>query len=151
MAITALDVSADALDLARENAVAHGVGDRIEFVTADLLPHDARTRPFDVVLANLPYVRSGELDALAGKPVSTTFEPRLALDGGPDGLAVIDRLLDQLPWGLANDGIALLEIGADQAAAIAASVDDRLPGWTCEIVPDLAGLPRVAALRRGAT
>jgi release factor glutamine methyltransferase len=150
VAITALDVSSDALDVARENAVAHGVGDRIEFVTADLLPHEARTRPFDVVLANLPYVRSSELDALAGKPVSTTFEPRLALDGGPDGLAVIDRLLDQLPWGLANDGVALLEIGADQAAAIGASAGDRLPGWTCEIVPDLAGLPRVAVLRPAA-
>lgn len=148
VAITATDVSTDALDLARENAVAHGVGDRIEFVSADLLPHDARSRPFDVVLGNLPYVRSGELDALAGRPVSTTFEPRLALDGGPDGLAVIERLLDQLPWGLASDGIALLEIGADQVAAFEASAGERLPGWTWEIVPDLAGLPRVAVLRR---
>jgi release factor glutamine methyltransferase len=151
VAITATDVSPDALDLARENAVAHGVGDRIVFVSADLLPPDARSRPFDVILANLPYVRSGELDALAGKPVSTTFEPRLALDGGPDGLAVIGRLLDELPWGLASDGIALLEIGADQAAAFAASAGERLPGWTWEIVPDLAGLPRVAALRRRST
>jgi release factor glutamine methyltransferase len=151
VAITATDVSPDALDLARENAVAHGVGDRIVFVSADLLPPDARSRPFDVILANLPYVRSGELDALAGKPVSTTFEPRLALDGGSDGLAVIGRLLDELPWGLASDGIALLEIGADQAAAFAASAGERLPGWTWEIVPDLAGLPRVAALRRRST
>jgi release factor glutamine methyltransferase len=151
VAITATDVSPDALDLARENAVAHGVGDRIEFVSADLLPPDARSRPFDVILANLPYVRSGELDALAGQPVSTTFEPRLALDGGPDGLAVIGRLLDQLPWGLASDGVALLEIGADQAAAFEVSAGERLPGWTWEIVPDLAGLPRVAVLRRRST
>lgn len=151
VAITATDVSADALDLARENAVAHGVGDRIQFETADLLPAATRSRPFDVVLANLPYVRAAELDGLDGRPVSTTFEPRLALDGGPDGLAVIDRLLQQLPWALATDGIALLEIGADQAAAIAARVGEKLAGWTCEIVPDLAGLPRVAALRRGAT
>ena len=146
--ISAVDISGDALDLARENAVGHGVGDRIEFATADLLPPESRSRPFDVVLANLPYVRTEELDALVGQPVSTTFEPRLALDGGPDGLTVIDRLLDQLPWGLAADGIALLEIGADQAAAIDASIEARLPGWTCEIVPDLAGLPRVAAIRR---
>jgi release factor glutamine methyltransferase len=151
VAITATDVSPDALDLARENAVAHGVGDRIEFVSADLLPPDARSRPFDVILANLPYVRSGELDALAGQPVSTTFEPRLALDGGPDGLAVIGRLLDQLPWGLASDGVALLEIGADQAAGFEASAGERLPGWTWEIVPDLAGLPRVTVLRRRST
>jgi release factor glutamine methyltransferase len=147
--ISAVDISGDALDLARENAVGHGVGDRIEFATADLLPPGSLSRPFDVVLANLPYVRADELDALVGQPVSTTFEPRLALDGGPDGLAVVGRLLDQLPWGLAADGIALLEIGSDQAASIGASVDARLPGWTCEIMPDLAGLPRVAAIRRG--
>jgi release factor glutamine methyltransferase len=148
--ITAIDVSTDALDLARENAVVHGVGDRIAFESADLLLPAARSHPFDVLLANLPYVRTSELDALAGRPVSTTFEPRLALDGGPDGLAVIGRLLDQLPWGLAEGGVALLEIGADQGPAIAALTDQRLRGWSCEIVPDLAGLPRVVVLRRGA-
>jgi release factor glutamine methyltransferase len=149
--ITAVDISMDALDLARENAVVHGVGDRIAFESADLLPPAARSHPYDLVLANLPYVRTSELDALAGRPVSTTFEPRLALDGGADGLAVIGRLLDQLPWGLADDGVALLEIGADQGPAIAALTAERLPAWSCDIVPDLAGLPRVVALRRGAT
>ena len=84
----------------------------------------------------------------AGQPVSTTFEPRLALDGGDDGLAVIGRLLDQLAWGLAVDGIALLEIGGDQGPAASALVAERLPGWQCEVVPDLAGLPRVLRLRR---
>jgi release factor glutamine methyltransferase len=149
--ITAVDVSTDALDLARENAVVHGVGDWIEFESADLLPSAARSHPFDVLLANLPYVRTSELDALAGRPVSTTFEPRLALDGGPDGLAVIGRLLDQLPWGLAEGGVALLEIGADQGPAMAALTGERVPGWSCEIVTDLAGLPRVVVLRGGAT
>ncbi|HET9084127.1 MAG TPA: peptide chain release factor N(5)-glutamine methyltransferase [Candidatus Limnocylindrales bacterium] len=148
--IVAVDVSEDALDLARENAVAHGVGDRLRFVASDLLPPDARSAPFDIVLANLPYVRTAELDASAGKPVSTTFEPRLALDGGADGLAVIGRLLDQLEWGLASDGIALLEIGGDQGQAAPALVAGRLPGWTCDVIPDLAGLPRVLRLRRGA-
>ena len=146
--ISAVDISTDALDLARENAVVHGVGDRIAFESADLLPPGARSRPYDLLLANLPYVRTSELDALAGRPVSTTFEPRLALDGGADGLAVIGRLLDQLPSGLADGGVALLEIGADQGLAIAALTGERLPGWSCDIVPDLAGLPRVVALRR---
>ena len=146
----ALDVSEDALDLARENAVAHGVGDRLRFVASDLLPPDARSSPFDIVLANLPYVRAAELDANAGKPVSTTFEPRLALDGGADGLAVIARLLDQLEWGLASDGIALLEIGGDHGHAAPALVADRLPGWACDVIPDLAGLPRVMRIRREA-
>jgi release factor glutamine methyltransferase len=148
--ITAIDVSEDALDLARENAVGHGVGDRIRFISADLLPPHARSQPFDIVAANLPYVRSGELDDLAGKPVSTTFEPRLALDGGADGLDVIGRLLDQLPWGLAEQGVALVEIGADQGPRMSALTADRLPGWSCEILPDLAGLPRVVVLRRAA-
>ena len=149
--ITAIDVSSDALDLARENAVVHGVGDRIAFDSADLLPPTARSHPYDVLLGNLPYVRTPDLDALAGRPVSTTFEPRLALDGGPDGLAVIGRLLEQLPWGLADGGVALLEIGADQGPAIEALIGERVPGWSCEIVPDLAGLPRVVVLRRDAT
>ncbi len=148
--IVALDVSEDALDLARENAVAHGVGDRLRFVASDLLPPDARSSPFDVILANLPYVRTAELDASAGKPVSTTFEPRLALDGGADGLTVIGRLLGQLEWGLASDGIALLEIGGDQGEAAPALVADHLPAWTCDVIPDLAGLPRVLRVRREA-
>lgn len=150
VAIAAVDVSPDALDLARENAVAHGVGDRIVFTPADLLPPATSSHPFDIVAANLPYVRSSELDALAGRPVSTSFEPRLALDGGPDGFAVIGRLLDQLPSALARDGVALLEIGADQGASILDLAADRLPGWSCDVVADLAGLPRVAVVRRGA-
>ena len=144
-------MSEDALDLARENAVAHGVGDRLRFVASDLLPPDARSSSFDVVLANLPYVRTGELDALAGKAVSTTFEPRLALDGGTDGLTVIARLLDQLEWALAADGIALLEIGGDQGAIRARAGHGavaRLGRMTS--IPDLAGLPRVLRIRRTA-
>lgn len=150
LTLIAMDVSEEALDLARENAVAHGVGDRLRFVASDLLPPGARSEPFDIVLANLPYVRAGELDAMAGRPVSTTFEPRLALDGGDDGLAVIGRLLEQLPWGLAADGLALLEIGGDQGVMAPEMVEERLPSWSCEVIPDLAGLPRVLRLRREA-
>jgi release factor glutamine methyltransferase len=148
--ITAADVSPDALDLARENAVGHGVGDRLVFETADLLPPTARSRPFDLVVANLPYVRTDELDALVAQRVSPAFEPRLAFDGGPDGLAVIARLLDQLAWGLAEGGTALLEIGSDQGPAMRELSEARLPGWSCDVVPDLADWPRVAVLRRGA-
>lgn len=147
--ITAVDISPDALELARENAVAHGVGDRVRFVASDLLPPDARSEPIDIVLANLPYVRTEELDSLIERGLSAAFEPRVALDGGPDGLAVIGRLLDELSWGLAADGVALLEIGGDQGPPALALVAERLPGWTAETLPDLAGLPRVLRLRRG--
>jgi release factor glutamine methyltransferase len=144
--IAATDVSEAALQLARENAVAHAVGDRISFDAGDLLPGTDTTR-WDVIVANLPYVRT---DAIPGLPIAASFEPRLALDGGPDGLAVIGRLLDQLPAGLAEGGAALLEIGADQEQDLRTLVAERLPGWTCEVEKDLGGLPRVAILRRTA-
>lgn len=143
--ILAVDISPDALDLARENAVAHGVGDRLRFAAADLVP-PAEDRAWDIVVANLPYVRA---EAMAALPVATTFEPPLALDGGADGLEVIGRLLDLLPRVLADDGLALLEIGADQGEAIVAAVGARLDGWTCRVELDLAGLPRVAVIDRG--
>lgn len=144
--ITAVDISPDALDLARENAVGHAVGDRIRFVGADLVPPLA-AGPWDVIAANLPYVRD---DAMASLPRPTTYEPALALDGGPDGLAVIGRLLDKLPGVLAPDGVALLEIGADQGAGIGVAVTERLPGWPVRVEADLAGLPRVAIVTREA-
>ena len=143
--LMAVDISPDALQLARENAVAHAVADRIVFEVADLLPPDAP--PFEVVLANLPYVRR---DAIAGLPRATGFEPVLALDGGADGLDVIGRLVDRLPRVLVEGGVALVEIGADQGEAIVSLVTARLPGWRCVVELDLAGLPRVARIERGA-
>lgn len=140
--ITALDISPGALDLARENAVGHGVGDRLVFNGADLLP-PAGFGTWEVIAANLPYVRSA---AMAALPAPTAFEPALALDGGPDGLSVIDRLLDRLPEALARGGVAFIEIGADQGEAILEHVATRLPGWTCQVERDLAGLPRVAVV-----
>lgn len=144
VAITATDVSEDALQLARENAVAHAVGDRIAFANADLLPRDA-TEPWDLVLANLPYVRT---DALPGLPIAASFEPVLALDGGADGLRAIDRLLGRLPAALADGGVAMLEIGGDQEPSLHALADERLPRWSCDVELDLGRLPRVAILRR---
>jgi release factor glutamine methyltransferase len=140
----ATDDSPDALDLARENAVGHSVGDRILFLEADLLPPVVVT-PFDVLLANLPYVRS---DAIDGLPIAASFEPRRALDGGPDGLAVVARLLERLPQGLAPGGTALLEIGADQEETMTDLAVRQLPGWPTRIERDLAGLPRVAVIER---
>lgn len=138
------DESKDALELARENAVGHSVGDRVRFVEADLLP-PVVVDPFDIALANLPYVRS---DVVPTLPVAASFEPVLALDGGPDGLAVIRRLLARLPAALTSDGVALLEIGADQGSAIVVAVGDALPGWRVTVELDLAGQPRVARIVR---
>lgn len=144
--ILATDRSPDALDLARENAVGHAVADALSFVEADLLPAELPgAARLDVVAANLPYVRS---DAIAGLPVAASFEPRLALDGGPDGLDVIRALLVRLPDVLADDGVALLEIGGDQGTEAPAAAAAMLPGWSTAVEMDLAGLPRVLRVRR---
>jgi release factor glutamine methyltransferase len=140
--LLATDDSPDALELARENAVGHSVGDRILFLEADLLP-PVIASPWDLVLANLPYVRR---DAIDGLPIAASFEPRHALDGGDDGLEVIGRLVSRLPEALRPGGVALLEIGADQREAIVGLVDRVLPGWAVDVERDLAGLPRVARI-----
>ncbi len=142
--VIGIDDDPGALALARENAVGHAVADRVRFIEADLLPPVVAT-PFDLVLANLPYVPS---EAIAGLPVAASFEPRRALDGGPDGLALIGRLLPRLPEALTPDGVALLEIGFDQADGVAELVRRELPGWRCAIELDLAGHPRVARIAR---
>jgi release factor glutamine methyltransferase len=142
--VLATDASPEALDLARENAVGHGLADRLEFAEADLLPD--WISGLDIVCANLPYVRTSDLATLAP---DLAWEPRAALDGGADGLDVIRRLLLLLPSVCARGGVALLEIGADQGTSIADAVADALPGWRCTVTADLAGLPRLARVVYG--
>ena len=148
--IVATDVAEGAVDLARANAVAHAVADRVAVGEVDLLPPPGRLvgllvvpARFDIVCANLPYIPSAVVPTL---PVAASFEPREALDGGPDGLDVVRNLLEILPERVARGGVALLEIGADQGGALHAEADRRLPGWDVRIEPDLAGRPRVAVL-----
>jgi release factor glutamine methyltransferase len=146
--ILATDRSPDALDLARENAVAHAAADGLRFAEADLLPPVLPDdgAPFDLILANLPYVDSDAVDRL---PIAASFEPRPALDGGPGGLDVIRALLARLPDVLAEDGIALLEIGGDQGETAPAAVAEVLPGWRSIVSRDLGGQPRVVRVERG--
>jgi release factor glutamine methyltransferase len=139
--VTAVDISPEALDLARENAAGHGVADRMRFREGDLLT--SGDTPYAVICANLPYVATRALDGLAR---DLSFEPRLALDGGPDGLDEIRRLLERLSKVIEPDGIALLEIGFDQGDAVPAAVAELLPGWRCTVQADLAGLPRLARI-----
>ena len=95
------------------------------------------TRPTTVICANLPYVATGELDG-AGRSTSS-FEPRAALDGGAGRAGRDPPAAGAAARGARGDGVALLEIGADQGEAIVAAVTAILPGWRCSVMPDLAG------------
>jgi len=144
VAVLATDASPAALQLARENAVVHGLADRLEFAEADLLPDGLSG--LDLVCANLPYVKTADMATLAP---DLAWEPRSALDGGDDGLDIIRRLLLRLPGVMARGGVALLEIGADQGVSVVVAVGDALPGWRCTVTADLAGLPRLARVEYG--
>ena len=102
--------------------------------------HGSGRPPPDVVVANLPYVSSAEVDARWG---SLRFEPRLATDGGPDGLDLLRRLMSELLARAAPGATVLLEIGVGQVEAIRAIAPG---GASVEVVPDLAGLDRVVRI-----
>lgn len=140
--VLATDLSGEALDVARSNARLHGVTGQITFLRGSLL--EAASGPFDLVCANLPYIPGG---ALAGLAVSR-HEPRLALDGGPDGLAAIRALLRDAPRWLARGGLMLLEMQPDQGQAITAMAEKHLPGARVDILEDLAGRPRLVRVER---
>ena len=111
----ASDVSPGALEVARGNGERLGLP--VVFLEGDLDAPLAAHAPFALITANLPYIPSGEL---AGLPADVRSEPALALDGGPDGLALVRRLVAAAPALLAAGGALALEIGAGQAAATAA-------------------------------
>lgn len=135
--VLAVDRSADALQVARRNASRLGASSRIDFVQADLLPPLAH--PLDLLCANLPYIPTAELDRL---PVAR-FEPRMALDGGPDGLALIRRLLSRIGPSLAPGAALLLEIEAGQGTPALDLGRALFPGAQVEVLPDLAGQARL--------
>jgi len=118
--IFASDVSADALAVARANAERHAA--LITFVAGDLDAPLRALAPFDLVTANLPYIPSAEIAGLAPE---VRGEPRLALDGGADGLALVRRLVMAAPALLVAGGALALEIGAGQADATAALLAGR--------------------------
>lgn len=139
----ALDRSADALAVARDNAFRHGVTDRIAFLAQSL--ESAALPPADAVVANPPYVRT---DVWARLPRHIrAYEPRAALDGGPDGLAVIRTWLDAAARILKPGGWLFMEIGSDQGPAVAALAPAA--GFTdSRIIRDYAGLDRMVCATR---
>jgi release factor glutamine methyltransferase len=119
--VFATDVSDKALDLARKNALAHHVSNRIRFVREDLFSNKAGLRGWaDILVSNPPYIPTKDLDGLEPEVL---FEPRLALDGGKDGLDAIRAIVSAAPKMLKPGGYLALEIEARQGAAVAKMLD----------------------------
>jgi release factor glutamine methyltransferase len=143
--VIATDVSPEAAAVARRNADRHAVADRVEVRVGDLLAPLAGEAPFDVVVSNPPYVATGDL---AGLSAEVKREPRLALDGGPDGLDLVRRLVAGLPALVAPGGLIAIEHGFDQGDAARAIVDASGGFAPAATRADLAGRPRVTWARR---
>ncbi|MDZ7713657.1 MAG: 50S ribosomal protein L3 N(5)-glutamine methyltransferase [Rhodovibrio sp.] len=105
--VDAVDISREALVLARRNVEHHGVADRVEVIESDLL-EALEGRRYDVILANPPYVPTASMETL---PAEYRHEPRLGLEAGEDGLDLVRRLLDTAADHLEDDGILILEVG----------------------------------------
>jgi release factor glutamine methyltransferase len=145
----AIDISPAALAIAKRNAARHSVAKKIDFLISDCFAtcdsQDPKQSSFDLIVSNPPYVAE---PALAGLQREVRdFEPRLALVAGPDGLAVIRRLLLEAGKFLKTGGHVVFEIGFDQGAAVDQLIDrDR---WKLlEIHEDLQGIPRTVALQK---
>ncbi len=147
--VLAIDISADALAVAQANMEQHGLGARIECVQGDLLTPLAQrgwASQVDVIVSNPPYI--ADLDLVTLQPEVRCFEPRLALAGGPDGMDVHRRLLQQAPVYLKSKGVLLMEVGLGQAASVCREAEKS--GWfrTYDVLRDEGGIDRVVCFEK---
>ena len=140
--ITATDISQTALQVAQSNMFRYGVQRQVDLVQGDLLGAFAPSS-FDVICANLPYIPSERLSHLA----VAQREPRLALDGGPDGLDLIARLIPQAARLLIPGGLALLEIDDTHTEAVLELAGQAFPG-RAQVLNDYQGKPRLLRLEK---
>ncbi len=139
------DISPAAVGIANENARRLGVADRCHFCVGDLTEPVGAQR-FDLVVANLPYVPSAEI---AREPDPIAYEPREALDGGPDGLALYRLLLDALPPLVNPNALILLEAAPPTIPGLSAIVRSALPHFAITVCRDYAGLDRYLRISTG--
>ncbi|MEP6694015.1 MAG: peptide chain release factor N(5)-glutamine methyltransferase [Chloroflexota bacterium] len=142
--VIATDSSADALAVARSNALANGVADRVELRAGDLLAPIAER--VEIVCANLPYLPDASVEKWVGERSSLAFEPRAAVVAGRDGLDVIRRCIADLPRVLAPGGAALFECDPPQVAAVTGMLERA--GLRTRVLRDLAGAERVIVAER---
>ena len=143
--VTATDISAAALDVARENIARHAVSDRVNALESDLFAALNPESKFDVIASNPPYIPSNEIGQLDAEVA--LHEPRLALDGGTDGLDILRRIIDAAPGFAAKNGLLLLEFTPEQAEKLKAIVEAHGGYEEVVIRKDLAHRPRVLKAR----
>ena len=141
--LVATDISPAALELASENVSSHGVEDRVTLLEGDLL--QPVSGPIDILVSNPPYIPSAQLAALPRE--IRDHEPRVALDGGENGIVLIERLICQAKDKLRPGGAMFVEIGWDLGDRALARSLELWPESEVSITPDLAGLDRVLTLR----
>jgi release factor glutamine methyltransferase len=139
--VIAIDVSPEALDVARRNAEALGLTDRVSFREGHLLEPVRNEGPFDAILSNPPYIKSAIVPTL--EPGVRDYEPHVALDGGADGLRVVAPLIEQAVPLLRQGGMILLEIGSDQEADVRGLLAAQGELTVAPTVRDHAHHPRV--------
>jgi release factor glutamine methyltransferase len=140
--VIATDLSAEAVDLARENARRHSVADRIDFRVGSLL--GPVTESFDLLVANLPYIDDKDWPFL--QKTIRGHEPKMAFLGGPDGLDLMRAMLQDAPRVVKAGGLILLEIGAYQGDDVTAIARLHFPAARMSVKPDYAGLDRLVVI-----
>ena len=143
--IFAVDVADEVLDVAAFNIRAHGVSERVTLGIGDLL--EPVPEPIDLIVANLPYIPTDRISTLQPE---VQQEPALALDGGPDGLDLIRRLLTQAESKLKDSGIILLEMDPDQISVVQELALQHFPEGSTSVEQDLAGMDRILTIYRQA-
>jgi release factor glutamine methyltransferase len=141
--IYATDISAPALEVAAINSRKHQVTDRITLIQGDLL--EPLPAPVDILIANLPYVTKDDVVQMP----SARYEPKLALDGGQNGLDQIYRVSSQLKGKINPGGCVFMEIGLGQSRAIPDFLQTLFPDAKIDVLPDLAGIDRVIKIKAG--
>ena len=147
--IFATDRSGAALDIARHNARRNGVADKIRFLEGDLfgpLGELDLTGRVDVIAANPPYVRSGDLAGL--QPEVRDFEPELALIAGPEGTEVAERIIGAAPEYLRPGGSLIVEMGLGQAESLRRIIKAAGKYGPIDVLKDLAGIERVIVAKK---
>lgn len=144
--ITTVDISQEAIDLAKENAKLHGVMDKIEFIKADIFSataYELRPMSYDLIISNPPYIKSADIERLQ---IEVQQEPRVALDGGTDGLDFYRNIIKLSSVFLKPGGILLFEIGFGQAQDISKIVKAFGGFEVVKIIKDYNRIERVVIL-----